>query len=172
MSPNESQAYIKIVRSMNLLLELEQMHQMLMRRMSSLDLPLAMMTCGLRLFQKTTNWRYKVSFIHLQGFLQNDWKDISQVLMKLKNDFQLYLQEDDARSGSSSPDSTGSVESSISSHFGGMNYPSLFSSKPSSQATVSYSQFLPLIPFLITYYAICVNHGPQLSCNYRMILCP
>ena len=70
--------------------------------------------------------------------------------MKLKNDFQLYLQEDDARSGSSSPDSTGSVESSISSHFGGMNYPSLFSSKPSSQATVSYSQFLPLIPFLIT----------------------
>ncbi|KAL0734398.1 hypothetical protein Bca4012_010608 [Brassica carinata] len=45
------------------------------------------------------------------------------------------LEEDDARSGSSSPDSTGSVESSISSHFGGMNYPSLFSSKPSSQAT-------------------------------------
>ncbi|XP_010496142.1 PREDICTED: uncharacterized protein LOC104773261 isoform X1 [Camelina sativa] len=45
------------------------------------------------------------------------------------------LEEEDARSGSSSPDSTGSVESSISSHFGGMNYPSLFSSKPSSQAT-------------------------------------
>ncbi|EOA12314.1 hypothetical protein CARUB_v10007939mg [Capsella rubella] len=46
------------------------------------------------------------------------------------------LEEEDARSGSSSPDSTGSVESSISSHFGGMNYPSLFSSKPSSQATI------------------------------------
>nr|AAD15528.1 unknown protein [Arabidopsis thaliana] len=45
------------------------------------------------------------------------------------------LEEEDARSGSSSPDSAGSVESSISSHFGGMNYPSLFSSKPSSQAT-------------------------------------
>ncbi|CAD5318271.1 unnamed protein product [Arabidopsis thaliana] len=44
------------------------------------------------------------------------------------------LEEEDARSGSSSPDSAGSVESSISSHFGGMNYPSLFSSKPSSQA--------------------------------------
>ncbi|CAN7139556.1 unnamed protein product [Brassica rapa subsp. narinosa] len=49
------------------------------------------------------------------------------------------LEEDDARSGSSSPDSTGSVESSISSHFGGMNYPSLFSSKPSSQATAKSS---------------------------------
>lgn len=43
------------------------------------------------------------------------------------------LYEDDARSsGSSSPDSVGSVETSISSHFGGMNYPSLFSSKPST----------------------------------------
>ncbi|KAK3151138.1 hypothetical protein QOZ80_3AG0242220 [Eleusine coracana subsp. coracana] len=42
-------------------------------------------------------------------------------------------EEDDGRySGGSSPDSTGSVETSISSHFGGMNYPSLFSSKPSS----------------------------------------
>ncbi|XP_074578374.1 uncharacterized protein LOC141834884 [Curcuma longa] len=41
-------------------------------------------------------------------------------------------EEDDARSsGSSSPESTGSVETSISSHFGGMNYPSLFSSRPS-----------------------------------------
>lgn len=40
------------------------------------------------------------------------------------------IEEDDARSGSSSPDSTGSVETSISSHFGGMNYPSLFSSRP------------------------------------------
>ncbi|KOM29826.1 hypothetical protein LR48_Vigan818s002400 [Vigna angularis] len=46
--------------------------------------------------------------------------------------------EDDAKSlGSSSPDSTGSVETSISSHFGGMSYPSLFSSRPSgySQTT-------------------------------------
>ncbi|XP_054780041.1 uncharacterized protein LOC129287810 isoform X2 [Prosopis cineraria] len=43
------------------------------------------------------------------------------------------VEEDDAKSlGSSSPDSTGSVETSISSHFGGMNYPSLFSSKPST----------------------------------------
>ncbi|OEL16381.1 hypothetical protein BAE44_0022600 [Dichanthelium oligosanthes] len=45
-------------------------------------------------------------------------------------------EEDDGRySGGSSPESTGSVETSISSHFGGMNYPSLFSSKPSSQGT-------------------------------------
>ncbi|XP_027340182.1 uncharacterized protein LOC113853777 isoform X2 [Abrus precatorius] len=43
------------------------------------------------------------------------------------------LEEDDAKSlGSSSPDSTGSVETSISSHFGGMSYPSLFSSRPSA----------------------------------------
>ncbi|CAK9165949.1 unnamed protein product [Ilex paraguariensis] len=43
------------------------------------------------------------------------------------------MEEDDARSsGTSSPDSIGSVETSISSHFGGMNYPSLFSSKPST----------------------------------------
>ncbi|KAF3616362.1 hypothetical protein FXO37_35114 [Capsicum annuum] len=43
------------------------------------------------------------------------------------------MEEDDGRSsGSSSPDSVGSVETSISSHFGGMNYPSLFSSKPST----------------------------------------
>ncbi|KAL6649638.1 hypothetical protein ACP70R_013862 [Stipagrostis hirtigluma subsp. patula] len=42
-------------------------------------------------------------------------------------------EEDDGRSsGGSSPESAGSVETSISSHFGGMNYPSLFSSKPSS----------------------------------------
>ncbi|PON88480.1 ATPase, V1 complex, subunit H [Trema orientale] len=41
------------------------------------------------------------------------------------------IEEDDARSnGTSSPDSTGSIESSISSHFGGMSYPSLFSSRP------------------------------------------
>ncbi|WVZ56384.1 hypothetical protein U9M48_006925 [Paspalum notatum var. saurae] len=45
-------------------------------------------------------------------------------------------EEDDGRySGGSSPESTGSVETSISSHFGGMNYPSLFSSKPSSHGT-------------------------------------
>ncbi|XP_047970034.1 uncharacterized protein LOC125213496 isoform X1 [Salvia hispanica] len=42
--------------------------------------------------------------------------------------------EYDARSsGSSSPESVGSVETSISSHFGGMNYPSLFSSKASTK---------------------------------------
>ncbi|GMI92922.1 TPLATE-associated SH3 domain containing protein [Hibiscus trionum] len=43
------------------------------------------------------------------------------------------MEEDDVRSsGSSSPESTGSVETSISSHFGGMNYPSLFSSRPAT----------------------------------------
>ncbi|XP_052198815.1 uncharacterized protein LOC127805978 [Diospyros lotus] len=42
------------------------------------------------------------------------------------------MEEDERSSGSSSPGSVGSVETSISSHFGGMNYPSLFSSKPSS----------------------------------------
>ncbi|KAL3535010.1 hypothetical protein ACH5RR_003471 [Cinchona calisaya] len=42
------------------------------------------------------------------------------------------MEEDARSSGSSSPDSIGSVETSISSHFGGMNYPSLFSSKPST----------------------------------------
>lgn len=42
-----------------------------------------------------------------------------------------HLQNNGGRSdGSSSPDSIGSVETSISSHFGGMNYPSLFSSRP------------------------------------------
>ncbi|KAG9160397.1 hypothetical protein Leryth_008799 [Lithospermum erythrorhizon] len=42
------------------------------------------------------------------------------------------MEEYDRRSsGSSSPDSAGSIESSISSSYGGMNYPSLFSSKPS-----------------------------------------
>lgn len=43
------------------------------------------------------------------------------------------VEEDDGRSsGSDSPGSAGSIETSISSHFGGMSYPSLFSSKPSS----------------------------------------
>ena len=42
-------------------------------------------------------------------------------------------EEDDWRSsGGSSPNLTGSVETSISSHFGGMNNPYLFSSKPPS----------------------------------------
>ncbi|KAK0592803.1 hypothetical protein LWI29_025709 [Acer saccharum] len=51
------------------------------------------------------------------------------------------LEEDDVRSsGSSSPDSTGSVETSISSHFGGMNYPSLFSSKPSTYGAPKTSE--------------------------------
>lgn len=53
------------------------------------------------------------------------------------------LQEDDGRySGGSSPESTGSVETSISSHFGGMNYPSLFSSKPSSHGASQQTVFL------------------------------
>ncbi|XP_057981027.1 uncharacterized protein LOC131166454 isoform X2 [Malania oleifera] len=48
------------------------------------------------------------------------------------------VEEDDARSsGTSSPESTGSVETSISSHFGGMSYPSLFSSRPSYGASQS-----------------------------------
>ncbi|KAK7845461.1 uncharacterized protein LOC112003763 isoform X1 [Quercus suber] len=51
------------------------------------------------------------------------------------------LEEDDARSsGTSSPESTGSVESSISSHFGGMNYPSLFSSKPTTYGASQTSE--------------------------------
>uniref|UniRef100_A0A803LJY9 SH3 domain-containing protein n=1 Tax=Chenopodium quinoa TaxID=63459 RepID=A0A803LJY9_CHEQI len=58
------------------------------------------------------------------------------------------LEEDDARSyGSSSPDSAGSVGTSISSHFGGMNYPSLFSSKPSyggSQSSEKASNKYPM----------------------------
>ncbi|WOL02023.1 hypothetical protein Cni_G10742 [Canna indica] len=50
-------------------------------------------------------------------------------------------EEDDARSsGTSSPESTGSVETSISSHFGGMNYPSLFSSRPSGHGASQYSE--------------------------------
>ncbi|RLN43271.1 uncharacterized protein C2845_PM01G10310 [Panicum miliaceum] len=50
--------------------------------------------------------------------------------------YEAEASEDDGRySGGSSPESTGSVETSISSHFGGMNYPSLFSSKPSSHGT-------------------------------------
>ncbi|XP_059636713.1 uncharacterized protein LOC132278832 [Cornus florida] len=49
--------------------------------------------------------------------------------------------EDDVRSsGTSSPESAGSVETSISSHFGGMNYPSLFSSKPSTYGTSQPSE--------------------------------
>ncbi|PQM38306.1 hypothetical protein Pyn_35907 [Prunus yedoensis var. nudiflora] len=50
------------------------------------------------------------------------------------------LEEDDGRSsGTSSPESTGSVETSISSHFGGMNYPSLFSSQPIREEPPPYS---------------------------------
>jgi len=52
------------------------------------------------------------------------------------------FQEDDAgSSGASSPESTGSIESSISSHFGGMNYPSLFSSHPSGYGASQQSVF-------------------------------
>uniref|UniRef100_A0A0D9VSA1 SH3 domain-containing protein n=1 Tax=Leersia perrieri TaxID=77586 RepID=A0A0D9VSA1_9ORYZ len=62
--------------------------------------------------------------------------------MWAKTILETYEAEDDdgRSSGGSSPESTGSVETSISSHFGGMNYPSLFSSKPSgygaSQKTI------------------------------------
>nr|GMD88616.1 TSET complex member tstB [Ipomoea batatas] len=59
------------------------------------------------------------------------------------------MEEDDVRSsGSSSPDSIGSVETSISSHFGGMNYPSLFSSKPT---TYGSSQTKVCLVFNETY---------------------
>ena len=52
------------------------------------------------------------------------------------------FQEDDGRSsGTSSPESAGSVETSISSHFGGMNYPSLFSSRPSGYGISQQSVF-------------------------------
>ncbi|KAI5557818.1 hypothetical protein BDE02_18G129100 [Populus trichocarpa] len=50
------------------------------------------------------------------------------------------LEEDVRSSGSSSPDSIGSVETSISSHFGGMNYPSLFSSRPTSYGASQISE--------------------------------
>lgn len=40
-----------------------------------------------------------------------------------------YILQDDKSSSSSSSDSAVSVETSVSSHFGGMNYPSLFCSK-------------------------------------------
>lgn len=51
------------------------------------------------------------------------------------------LEEDDGRSsGTSSPESTGSVESSISSHFGGMSYPSLFSSRPTTYGAAQSSE--------------------------------
>ncbi|PIA64178.1 hypothetical protein AQUCO_00201452v1 [Aquilegia coerulea] len=51
------------------------------------------------------------------------------------------VEEDDARSsGTSSPESTGSVETSISSHFGGMSYPSLFSSRPTTYGASQSSE--------------------------------
>ncbi|CAM8923288.1 unnamed protein product [Rhodiola kirilowii] len=53
------------------------------------------------------------------------------------------LEEDGRSSGSSSPESTGSVETSISSHFGGMNYPSLFSSRPNASGGASQSSEKP-----------------------------
>ncbi|XP_072974813.1 uncharacterized protein [Typha angustifolia] len=50
-------------------------------------------------------------------------------------------EEDDAKSsGTSSPESTGSIETSISSHFGGMSYPSLFSSRPSGYGVSQQSE--------------------------------
>ncbi|KAF5200705.1 Sh3 domain-containing protein, partial [Thalictrum thalictroides] len=51
------------------------------------------------------------------------------------------VEDDDARSsGTSSPESTGSVETSISSHFGGMSYPSLFSSRPTTYGASQSSE--------------------------------
>lgn len=62
----------------------------------------------------------------------------------------LELQEDDVRSsGSSSPESTGSVETSISSHFGGMNYPSLFSSRPTTYGASQPSVCIMQSTFLV-----------------------
>ncbi|KVI11862.1 Src homology-3 domain-containing protein, partial [Cynara cardunculus var. scolymus] len=58
--------------------------------------------------------------------------------------------DDDESSSSSSPDSLASAETSISSQFGGMNYPSLFSSKEeptpySSPFHQSYESFVNLL---------------------------
>ncbi|KAL5991582.1 hypothetical protein ACLOJK_012491 [Asimina triloba] len=56
------------------------------------------------------------------------------------------MEEDDARSsGTSSPESTGSVETSISSHFGGMSYPSLFSSRPTGYGSSKQSFFISCV---------------------------
>ncbi|KAH9305325.1 hypothetical protein KI387_009729, partial [Taxus chinensis] len=53
-------------------------------------------------------------------------------------------EEDDVRSsGTSSPESTASFETSVSSQFGTMHYPSLFSSGPSSYGTASRSEDKP-----------------------------
>lgn len=72
----------------------------------------------------------------------------------------MILQEDDGRSsGSSSPDSAGSVGTSISSHFGGMNYPSLFSSKPAyggSQSSVCNWYWYQLFVF---FKALLFSYG-------------
>lgn len=54
-------------------------------------------------------------------------------------------EEDDARSsGASSPESTASFETSVSSQFGTMHYPSLFGSGPSSYGTASRSEDKPV----------------------------
>eukprot|EP01018_Ginkgo_biloba_P026890 Gb_19640 [translate_table: standard] len=54
-------------------------------------------------------------------------------------------EEDDAQSsGTSSPESTASFETSVSSQFGTMRYPSLFSSGPSSYGTASRSEDKPV----------------------------
>lgn len=109
-----------------------------------------MMICGQRHFQRAQSWGYK--FQHSPFKLQHVVKQAIagctfsvESLMSLIHSSIIHfnLQEDDVRSsGSSSPDSTGSVETSISSHFGGMNYPSLFSSRPttygSSQTSVKF----------------------------------
>uniref|UniRef100_A0A2P2LHX4 Uncharacterized protein n=1 Tax=Rhizophora mucronata TaxID=61149 RepID=A0A2P2LHX4_RHIMU len=68
------------------------------------------------------------------------------------------LEEEDARSsGTSSPDSIGSVETSISSHFGGMSYPSLFSSRPTgygaSQTPVIFMHLT--LTLLADFYCFC-----------------
>ncbi|RVW55069.1 hypothetical protein CK203_067063 [Vitis vinifera] len=67
------------------------------------------------------------------------------------------MEEDDARSsGTSSPESTGSVETSISSHFGGMNYPSLFSSRPSGYGTSQSSELLGDLLQIRTLGTLCM----------------
>ena len=75
------------------------------------------------------------------------------------------FQEDDGRSsGGSSPESTGSVETSISSHFGGMNYPSLFSSKPPSYGASQQTVFC-FIHCIIATFSM-----PFLSLDLTMIV--
>lgn len=93
--------------------------------------------------------------------LSNIW-DVARKIRQVVTYSILFLQEDDARSsGTSSPESTGSVETSISSHFGGMSYPSLFSSRPSGYGIPQHSVhalsfgFLIIVDLLLKITIVC-----------------